>query len=232
MSDKSDKPPGRNSGKSDKPPRRDVDIMRTTAALSGHPGLKGRFEGNKQRGCLAGDTEILMANGMTRPISALRAGDVVMSVDANGDRTPHSVKEVVKGTNFLISIKHGLPHKDHLLRVSPSHKLMTHTGPKRADQLKAHDRLQVSLRDGTCAWSPVHSTVSSAKPQRVFNVRLNGSANILAGTEHVVSYNYSHARQLRQALNQICHWAGARIKAAKRPAAFPASSPSAPDRAP
>ncbi len=149
-------------------------------------------------GCLAGDTQILLADGTTKKIQSLKVGDTVVSPRADGSLAPCSVKNIIIGRSTIIFISHG---GGQALRTSASHKFMTDRGARRADEIRVGDLVGVLQSDNTFSWSAVNGKTESQEKRPVFNVRLNGSGTVLAGG--LVAYNYSHCRQGREFFNHV-----------------------------
>jgi RHS repeat-associated protein len=112
---------------------------------SGFAGLRSRLGLSPKRGCsFDGDTEVLMADGTTKPISAMKAGDMVLAADPEtGESGPRMVSAVMvhEDTVLELVIEHGAE-----ITTTEDHPFWNATDRawQRADQLDAGESLLTS----------------------------------------------------------------------------------------
>jgi hypothetical protein len=104
--------------------------------------------------CFPGDMLVSMAGGVRKPLSEVKAGDEVMTVDPAThaektvvvrELTVHAVKNyAITRLTLLSAVKKGdreVQLSSRVLEATPNHPMMTATGEKKAGELKEGDKV-------------------------------------------------------------------------------------------
>lgn len=135
------------------------------------PEMSKSGEGDSCETSFAGDTRVLMADGTTKPIAEIRAGDVVWATDP------------VSGIAGRRVVTHTWPHRDMLVALSINgHRLVTTEDHpfwsvtdqswERADQLETGER--VLAADGSAHLVTAPIDLSAAFYDAAYNLTVNG----------------------------------------------------------
>jgi hypothetical protein len=127
-------------------------------------------------GCFPTGTPVRIADG-TKRIELVRAGDVVMTVGADGNRSRAAVQTVFTSTNRLLEVR-----TDHGTAVTTEAQplCLAAGGFRRAGDLKGGDRVW-QWRDGRRAEAVVREVVSTGRTETVYNLIIGDSAVFVAG---------------------------------------------------
>ena len=156
---------------------------------SGYSGARGTGKGASPLGkcSFSGDTEVLMADGTTKPIDEVQAGDEVIATDPEtGEQGPREVT-------------HTWPHQDDLVQLSLSTGMLTTTEDhpfwndtdqawQRADALDPGDHLRTP--DGVDV-TVAELITSGARHGRAYNLTVDDlhTYYVLAGDTPVLVHN-------------------------------------------
>lgn len=138
-------------------------------------------------GCFVAGTPVLMADGTSRPIEAVRAGDVILSYDPQtGAAVPQPVTQLLRrgpeaSTDGLVFVDGTLATRIHPFFVD-GHGV-------RADQLRSGDTLLQAIVDGGRVIVKTRKAVdvrvtSGAVP--TYDLKLGGSGDFFVGATHTL----------------------------------------------
>ncbi|MEV4825751.1 polymorphic toxin-type HINT domain-containing protein [Micromonospora sp. NPDC049274] len=153
----------------------------TGAGAAGRPAVSG--------GCksFSGDTKVLMADGTTKPLDEIKAGDEVLASDPqNGEQGPRAIENVWVHPDELVDIEIG----GAVLTTTEDHPFWNHTDRQwqRADQLDRGDAVlgPDGLVETTGSLRP-----SSTRTALAYNLTVGGihTYYVLAGNTPVLVHN-------------------------------------------
>lgn len=127
-------------------------------------------------GCFVAGTPITMADGSTRPIEAVRVGEMVMAFDVERGET--RVAPVVR--TFIHKSVEGTVRMDNGLELTPNHPVFAGGRWVRADQVGPGDAL-VRLEGGGSVLATVGSIMSVPGTQTVYNLEVARYHDYFAG---------------------------------------------------
>ncbi|MDP4260399.1 MAG: Hint domain-containing protein [Bacteroidota bacterium] len=129
-------------------------LYHASAAAQGKDLSKERESGTYGNDiCFPGDRLVTLSNGQARPISEIRAGDVILGVDPRTQATTmttvtgvtvHEVKNYAITSLLLLSAEerpttHDITLHARRLESTPNHPMLTLAGPKRAGNVQEGD---------------------------------------------------------------------------------------------
>jgi hypothetical protein len=130
-------------------------------------------------GCFPAGTAIAMADGTTRPIESLRAGDLVLSYD-------QAAKSIVSSP-VVLTFRHDAPEKlvvvDGSLRATPNHELFTNGEWLPLDGLMKKDALTRLIR-------PTDSAGMTTRQEPVRTIETVPGDGAIYDIEVAVQHNY------------------------------------------
>ena len=143
--------------------------------------------------CFPGDMLVTMAGGGAKPVSAVKAGDRVITVDPSTHRTTavtvkeltvHAAKNYAITSLLLLSATGGdrdIRLVSRVLQATPNHPMVTAQGDRRVGDLKEGDK--VLCRDGGAGlyrefivWD---KTETAGGVQRVYNIVAGGGSTFI-----------------------------------------------------
>jgi hypothetical protein len=164
------------------------------AASGGQSGTASREAGTYGNDiCFPGDMRVSMADGTKKPVSEVRPGDAVITVDpvthleravTVRELTVHAVKNYAITRLVLLSVlgrgSHDLVLSSRVLEATPNHPMMTAGGARKAGELLAGDR--VLCPDATGGYREFmvwDKTEAAGGMQPVYNIVAGGGSTFL-----------------------------------------------------
>ncbi|GGB16847.1 Hint domain-containing protein [Puia dinghuensis] len=145
--------------------------------------------------CFPGDMEVVLAGGLKKPLSEVRAGDEVVTVDPAThlekmvvvkELTMHEAKNYAITRLLLVAVRETGEREvvlsSRVLEATPNHPMSTAAGEKKAGEVKVGDKvlcLDAGRYDEFEVWD---KTEAAGGMQRVYNIVANeGSTLIMNG---------------------------------------------------
>lgn len=147
-------------------------------------------------GCYAPSSTILMADNTKKALHSLSPDDKVLSLRSDGILIENRIKSVHWGEDYLYDVSFG--HDNRIITITANQKLKTKRGITRTDHLEIDNDLIYSYQEnGNFQWlSLSEKKPFSPKKESVICIRTYEFNNVIIND--VVSYNYSHLRQIRE----------------------------------
>ncbi|HTI07382.1 MAG TPA: Hint domain-containing protein [Puia sp.] len=172
-------------------------LYRATAAGQGKDANKERESGTYGNDiCFPGTMQVTMADGSTRDLSGVKAGDEIVTVDPATrmtkrvqvkELTVHEAKNYAITRILLLAVEaHGTGDRDVQLRskwleATPNHPMVTREGNKKAGELKEGDGL-LCRDEPTGAYRNYtvwYKTEAAGGLQRVYNIVAGGGTTFV-----------------------------------------------------
>ncbi|MCY7422780.1 MAG: Hint domain-containing protein [Chitinophagaceae bacterium] len=147
--------------------------------------------------CFPGDQEVAMFDGSAKPLSEIKAGDQVITIDpVTQKQTAVTVKQLVQheaknyaitklllisATPYLINDKQDVQLSSKVLQATPNHPMLTINGHKKMSEVLIGDEvLCFDEKAKSCkTFTVINRTETAGGVQKVYNIEVNGGSTFI-----------------------------------------------------